>query len=147
MRSAMIGYDFQYVKGLAEAFFTRSNIRRSLEVIADQGVTGWEVWWQVEFFRFLANHPETREWDGEWRFEYDYRREKDKGSLYPDFVLSKEGWRQETFTLVELKQDASYSSCIRRMVEDAVSVRENPEIRRVCSQLLGSWDVSENWQG
>lgn len=76
--------DFGYMYTLLEDFFKRSNIRSALRVIADQTITGWEVWFQVEFARFLAEHESEPEWGHEYAVQYGWRKEKHRYYFKPD---------------------------------------------------------------
>ncbi len=41
--------DFLYLGSLVEEYFHQRRIGKALSIIENQRITGWEVWFQVEF--------------------------------------------------------------------------------------------------
>lgn len=110
--------DFEYLTGLVDDFFAKSHIQKSLQLIHDQEITGWETWWQIEFSRFLYEHITEPEWDREITLEYDYRMEKERWCLRPDFIIRKKGWRRDSYVALELKQNPKLGACLNNMMAD-----------------------------
>lgn len=122
--------DFQYINDLVFDFVTQAQIIDSLQLIHEQDITGWEVWFQVEFSRFLASHHTEPIWDRELGLEFDYRKEKEKYFFKPDFLIRKKGWRKESYAALEIKQHRKASVCVSNMLKDLekVSKIRNSEI-------------------
>lgn len=114
--------DFDYLSSLLTEFFGKSHIQNGLTIIATQNITGWEIWLQVEFARFLAHHESEPEWHRELPLQYDGRREKDKYYFKPDFLIRKKGWRLESYAALEMKQHPDAVACIGNMMNDLVKV-------------------------
>ncbi|MDL0433993.1 hypothetical protein QPM17_22895 [Marinobacter sp. TBZ242] len=89
--------DFDYLTELTEDFFRQRRVGRSLRIIEESEITGWEVWFQVEFAHFLSQHLTEPEWWREWSLDYDRRMEKGRTFCRPDFIIRKKGWRQESY--------------------------------------------------
>ncbi len=81
--------DFDYISELLDAFFKQPALRKSFRIICEREITGWEIWFQIEFARFLAEHPAMPEWERERAFQFDYRRESVRSFLKPDFIIRK----------------------------------------------------------
>ena len=114
--------DFEYMCDLLEDFFSRPAIRSALRVIADEEITGWEIWFQVEFARFLAGHISEPKWDRECAAEFDYRREKKRGFFKADFIIRKKHSALDRWIALEVKQHIKAGNCIANMVTDLAKV-------------------------
>lgn len=114
--------DFDYMHDLLEDFFKRPAIRSALRVIADEAITGWEIWFQVEFARFLAEHHSEPEWYRECAAEFDYRREKKRGFFKADFIIRKKHSTLDRWIVIEVKQHIKAGNCIANMVADLAKV-------------------------
>ncbi|MFP3847794.1 hypothetical protein [Pseudomonas sp. W5-01] len=114
--------DFEYMRDLIEDFFKRPAIRSSLKVIDEAGITGWEVWFQIEFARFLAAHDSEPDWGRECAIEFDYRREKNRNFLKADFIIRKKHWAVDRWIALEVKQHVNAGNCINNMVTDLAKV-------------------------
>lgn len=110
--------DFEYVFGLVHQFFHQARIGKSLSIIDEKGITGWETWFQVEFAYFLSQHEEQPEWWRECTLDYDRRSEKEKFQCRPDFIIRKKGWRLESYVALEVKQHPSPAMCYTNMMKD-----------------------------
>ena len=110
--------DFLYLSGLIDEFFRGVKVGRALSIIEDQGITGWETWFQVEFAYFLSSHDSDPEWYREWPVELDRRMEKNRYFCRPDFILRKKGWRKESYVALEMKQHPEPTVCISNMIKD-----------------------------
>ncbi|MFK3971169.1 hypothetical protein ACI2KS_10625 [Pseudomonas sp. NPDC087358] len=128
--------DFQHIRSLIEQFLGRRTIRSALSVIRANEITGWEIWLQVEFARFLAEHPDEPEWKREVRFEFDYRREKNSWYLKPDFLIRKKGAAVDRYMALEIKQHSQLGSCMSNMIIDLAKVRR---IRKSEVDLRSYW--------
>lgn len=114
--------DFNYIQELLADFFSEKQIQNGLRLIKENGISGWEIWLQVEFARFLSAHYSEPEWWREEALEYDRRQEKGKLFLKPDFLIRKKGWRTDSFVALEIKQHPDAGSCINNMMRDMVKV-------------------------
>lgn len=110
--------DFQYLADLMEDFFNQRRVGRSLSIIEEQEITGWEVWFQVEFANFLSQHGSDPEWWREWPVEFDQRKEKERIFCRPDFIIRKKGWRKESYVALEVKQHPEAGACFSNMMKD-----------------------------
>lgn len=128
--------DFQFIKSLVTKFVGRKSFESALCVIGANQITGWEVWFQVEFARFLAEHEDQPEWKREVRFEFDYRREKHGWYLKPDFLIRKKGAAVDRFIALEIKQHTQLGNCLSNMISDLAKVRK---IRRSAVDLRSYW--------
>jgi hypothetical protein len=54
--------DLEFTTALAEGFFGQCVIRRTLPVIAEQEISGWAKWLQVEFAAYIHDHEEVKAW-------------------------------------------------------------------------------------
>jgi len=114
--------DFHYLAELAEDFFRQRRVARSLSIIEEQEITGWEVWFQIEFANFLSQHGSAPEWWREWPLEFDRRREKERTFCRPDFIIRKKGWRKESYAALEVKQHPEAAMCFSNMMKDIVKI-------------------------
>lgn len=130
--------DFEYMHTLLEDFFKGSNIRSALQVIAEQAITGWEVWFQVEFARFLAEHGSEPVWEREYAVQYDWRKEKHRYYFKPDFIIRKKHWALERYIALEIKQHSQLGNCLTNMVTDLAKVAR---IRKSELDVRSIWAV------
>jgi hypothetical protein len=88
--------DFEFVTELATQFFAQRSVRRTLLVIREQRITGWEKWLQVEFAAFIQDHENVKAWGREALFGMDKRREgqsKVRGRFYRSPKIQTELFR------------------------------------------------------
>ncbi|HCF1525194.1 hypothetical protein ACM7LX_27270 [Pseudomonas aeruginosa] len=114
--------DFEYIGALIEEFFHQRNVRATLQAVSNHGITGWEVWAQVEFARFLAEHVTEPYWEREAQIEFDYRREKERYFFRPDFIIRKKYWALDRYVALEIKQHQQPGNCITNMISDLTKV-------------------------
>ncbi|MEO9332444.1 hypothetical protein ABI260_09105 [Pseudomonas guguanensis] len=114
--------DFEYISELLEDFFKQRELRKSFRIIFDREITGWEIWFQIEFARFLADHSSEPEWGREYSFQFDYRRESTRSFLKPDFIIRKKGWAKDRYVALEIKQHAKLGNCVSNMIGDLSKV-------------------------
>lgn len=143
--------DFQYINELVFDFVSQTPTIDSLQLIYEQEITGWEIWFQVEFSRFLANHHTEPVWDREIALEFDYRKEKEKYFFKPDFLIRKKGWKKESYAALEIKQHRQASVCVTNMLKDLekVSKIRNSEIDLRTFWALGLFhteSTDDPWQ-
>jgi hypothetical protein len=114
--------DFEYLAELLEDFFRQRRVGRALSIIEDQDITGWEVWFQIEFANFLSQHDSLPEWWREWPVELDRRKEKASTFCRPDFIVRKKGWRKESYAALEVKQHPDAGACFSNMMRDITKI-------------------------
>ncbi|MDK2124377.1 hypothetical protein [Parachitinimonas caeni] len=114
--------DFDYLCTLIHEFFSQEYIPQRFKVINDYNITGWEIWFQVEFSHFLASHISEPEWWREYKLGFDRRSEKNRLHFRPDFLIRKKGWRVDAYAVLEVKQNPSMVSCITNMQKDMEKV-------------------------
>lgn len=128
--------DFEYLSSLVESFFSQRRIGRSLAIIEDHEITGWEVWFQIEFANFLSQHDSLPEWWREWPVKLDRRKEKGRTFCRPDFIIRKKGWRQESYAALEVKQHPDAAACFANMRKD---------IEKISKVKVSSLDIRTFW--
>lgn len=122
MANAKFEADFQYVRERINEFFGRRAIGKSLALIDELGITGWEKWWQVEFATWLADHDRIGEWVMEEVFNTDLRRNTKKSSIAIDIGFRMKGFSTKEMIFLELKQNNDMIKCIDNMLSDAEKV-------------------------
>jgi hypothetical protein len=128
--------DFSYLAELTEEFFNRRRTGSSLQIIEEHAITGWEVWFQVEFAHFLSQHDSQPEWWREWPVDLDRRKEKERTFCRPDFIIRKKGWRRETYAAVEVKQHPDAEICFSNMMKD---------IEKISKVKVSALDIRSFW--
>lgn len=121
---------------LIEEFFRQRRVGRSLSIIEEQNITGWEIWFQVEFANFLSQHHSMPEWWREYAVEFDRRREKMGVFCRPDFIIRKKGWRTDAYAALEVKQHPEASVCFSNMMKDITKIAK---IRASSLDLRSFW--------
>jgi hypothetical protein len=130
--------DFEFIDGLLTEFFQRRNLKSALNVIHAQDITGWEIWFQIELARFLADHESEPEWYREESLEFDYRMEKTRYFFKPDFIIRKKGAAVDRYVALEIKQHRQMGNCINNMIADLLKVAK---MRRSEIDLRSFWAV------
>ncbi|MBU0501146.1 MAG: hypothetical protein KJ558_03715 [Gammaproteobacteria bacterium] len=128
--------DFQYLVKLTDDFFRQRRVGKSLGIIEEQKITGWEIWFQIEFANFLSQHESSPEWWREWPVEFDRRTEKERTFCRPDFIIRKKGWRKESFAALEVKQNPDPGLCFSYMMKD---IKKISKVRRSALDLRTFW--------
>ena len=113
---------YSYPILLFEEFFSRVKVQKQLRFYEGRGITGWENWFQLEFSRFIDSHHSGPEWWIEHSMEYDKRIEKSFQILRPDLLIRKKGWRRDSYTIIEIKQEDRHIDCVSGMVRDLMKV-------------------------
>jgi len=110
--------DFEFTVSLLESFFTQNKIQKSLQIIWENQIYGWETWVQIEFATFLCSMNEI-EWLRECSLLPDRRKDKEHTIIRPDFIFRRKGFSRERYILLEFKQNSwSTKQCLRGMFDD-----------------------------
>lgn len=83
----MLNRDFDHLSTLLHLFFERDDICQKLNIIDQNEITGWEVWFQVEFANMLCSTD--HEWWREQTLSCDMRKKPERPTLRTDFLLRK----------------------------------------------------------
>ncbi len=120
--------DFEFTISLLDSFFAQTKIQKSLQIIKNHSISGWETWVQIEFATFLSSVNDI-ECFREFPLLPDRRKDKQRTMIRPDFILKRKGFSKEEYILLEFKQNSlSTKQCFRGMFND---------IKKICS-LKGS---------
>ncbi|MCG6459295.1 hypothetical protein K6U44_02280 [Vibrio parahaemolyticus] len=114
--------DFQFTLALIQAFFKQPKIQQRLQLIAQRNITGWEIWFQVEFACFIDNHEDIGQWYREWQYSVDRRRTKIRQYMAIDFVFRRKHTNRDKFIALEVKQNLNATQCIHNMFRDVDKV-------------------------
>ncbi|MGR5209723.1 hypothetical protein ACPV4A_04200 [Vibrio rotiferianus] len=114
--------DFDFVRELVEEFFKQKHIQKRFKHIEDNKITGWEIWFQIEFSVFIDSHILVSQWDREFPYSIDRRSARHRKNMLIDFVIRKKHAALDQYIALEIKQNLSVSSCIRGMMEDICKV-------------------------
>lgn len=112
--------EYEFLMDLLDKFTNNCTFSKKLNVIDEQGISGWENWLQIEFSYYLSESADDVEWYRELRCLPDkrYVDMKDRYNIIPDFVVRKKGWLKNYFLFIEFKQNVLPSTCIRNMFSD-----------------------------
>ena len=131
--------DFDFTVQLFNNFFSQKRIQKRLKVIEDEEITGWEIWWQVEFATYLSTKDETlSEWDREWEYPLDKRKNKKSTKMFIDFLIRQKRAKKDSYIALELKQHIYAKSCIRKMLEDVEKVFS---MKESASNIRSFWNI------
>ncbi|WP_393949862.1 hypothetical protein [Vibrio cholerae] len=116
--------DYEFVLGLVSSFFGQKHIQKRFQVIENKPITGWEIWFQVEFSVFLEDQLEDSLawWDREFQYSIDRRKARHREHMAIDFVFRKKRAALDQYIALEIKQNTSVKSCIRGMMEDTCKI-------------------------
>ena len=115
--------DYEFILLLLNNFFGQRKIKKSLTLISEKGVSGWEVWLQIEFATFLAaNYDNEIEWHREFKARVDGRTLWGRKMLAADFVLRRKGYKKDEYIVLEFKQNASARKCFSEMIKDIAKI-------------------------
>jgi hypothetical protein len=126
--------DLEFITALAEGFFGQRVIRRTLRVIGEQEISGWEKWLQVEFAAYIHDHEEVKAWGRETPYLTDRRVERAREKCAIDFIIHQK-YKQSHLAL-ELKQVDSVGRCARAMVTD---------IKKMFAIRKAEFDIRSVW--
>lgn len=108
--------DFEFLKGIFEQFFKQKSIQNKLNEFEQLGITGWEIWLQIELMLFLSKLDEVAEIYREERCFMDKRKEKLKSLCAIDFIIRQKN--AHSFIPLEIKQNERATQCIKNMIRD-----------------------------
>jgi len=57
--------DLEFLTSIIRPFFKQAHIKKTLVVILEEEITGWEKWLQIEFAAYLRGHKDVKHWDRE----------------------------------------------------------------------------------
>lgn len=120
----MLKRDFDYLRELVQDFFSQPYISDKLQLISDIDITGWEIWFQVEFSFFLKQHSSKVDWKREHKIPFDLRKEKSKKNMCIDFFIRKKGWKKDHYLLLEVKQHKDAGTCMNAMLDDLIKLNK-----------------------
>jgi len=114
--------DFEFVLEVMDGFVKQRHIQKRLNIIKEQGITGWEIWFQIEFASYIDTHKEVAEWHREKQYHMDKRKSKDKFKMAVDFLLRQKRTSKGLYIALELKQHFRTETCIKNMLNDVLKV-------------------------
>ncbi|SFV71359.1 hypothetical protein MNB_SV-13-849 [hydrothermal vent metagenome] len=130
--------DFDFTVELFDSFFSRKKIQKRLSIINEKEITGWEIWWQVEFATYLSTKDErVSEWYREWKYPLD-KRVSSQSDMFIDFLIRQKYAKKNNFIALELKQHIYAKTCIRNMLEDTDKVFS---MRKSASDIRSFWNI------
>jgi hypothetical protein len=131
--------DFDFTVQLFNNFFSQDRIQKGLNVIKHADITGWEIWWQVEFATYLSTKDEMlSEWYREWEYPLDERKNKKSTKMFIDFLIRQKRAKKNSYIALELKQHIYAKSCIRKMLKDVEKVFS---MKESASDIRSFWNV------
>jgi len=131
--------DFNFTVKLFDNFFSRKKIQNRLSIINKHEITGWEIWWQVEFATYLSTKDKSvSEWYREWKYPIDKRRVSSKSEMYIDFLIRQKYSKKNHFIALELKQNICAKKCIKNMLNDVDKVFS---MRKSASDIRSFWNI------
>ena len=126
--------DLEFITTLAEGFFAQRAMRRTLRVISDQQISGWEKWLQVEFAAYIHDHEDIKAWSRETPYLTDRRIERARERCAVDFIIHQK--HKQSHLALELKQVNSVGRCAKAMVGDILKMLT---IRQSQFDIRGVW--------
>lgn len=134
----MLQKDFDFIVKIWEEFINRPKIIKRLNIIHEKGITGWEIWLQIEFATFLESHTDVSDWKRELRYNIDGRRNKIKKCMSIDFLVRRKRAKKAQYIAIELKQNLNVNTCIKKMFEDYIKV---DSIKGSEDDLRSIWNI------
>lgn len=120
--------DYEYSIQLLDNFFSLRKIQRSLTLISDEKITGWEIWLQIEFATYISSAYEDEiKWHREFTILPDGRKEKNRKRFTADFVFRRKGHKLDCYNVIEFKQHPSPKTCFRNMHKDILKIAKAKE--------------------
>lgn len=126
--------DFKFIASLADGFFRRPHVKRTLVSIDQSSMTGWEKWLQIEFATYLGSHESVKAWWRESKYELDQRVLASRNTCAVDFLIH-EKWKQSHMAL-ELKQIGSANGCVKSMLRDK---------KKIAAIKYAKFDIRSVW--
>lgn len=114
--------DFEVLIKIMNGFVNQRSIQNKLNIINECSITGWEIWFQIEFASYLGTHEDVSEWRREESYYMDKRKSKNKSRMAVDFLIRQKHTKKDQYIAIELKQHLSASTCIKNMLDDVLKV-------------------------
>ena len=130
--------DFDFIVSLMDGFVKQTSIQQRLNTIEEHTITGWEIWFQIEFASYLSKSFEVAEWYREEEFSIDKRKNKNENKMAMDFLVRKKKFSKNTFIALELKQNSSIETCITNMFKD---VKKVLNMKKSEDYLRSYWNI------
>ena len=130
--------DFDFIISLMDSFVKQTAIQQKLNTIEKYNITGWEIWFQVEFASHLSKHPDVADWEREEQFNLDKRTNNHRNKMAIDFLVRKKRFSKNTFIALELKQHSSVETCITNMLKD---VKKVLDIKKSEDYFRSYWNI------
>lgn len=132
--------DLSFLSELISEFFQQKHVQKQLNKIDELGISGWEVWLQVElyiFFKEKKEHKVLNEVIREYRYELDQRsqyvKKTGRKECAIDFEIMKRNAKSESKWIpIELKQSVKAHTCISNILNDLdkyYSIKPSEKIR------------------
>ncbi len=100
-----------------KAFFKQPKIQQRIQLITQRNITGWEIWFQVEFACFIDNHEGIGQWYREWQYSVDRRRTKIRQYMAIDFAFCRKHTNRDKFIALEVKQNLNaFTTCSKMLI-------------------------------
>lgn len=128
--------DFNFVLNLADEFFAQKEVQKKFQLINEHDITGWEIWFQIEFTNFLNKHRDVSEIIREQGYTIDKRTSGKQKSMYIDLLFRKRNCAKDRYIAVEIKQNQSASLCIKGMIDD---IRKIWKLKQSEDDLRSMW--------
>jgi hypothetical protein len=114
--------DFELLNDILNEFVSQKSIQNRLNIIDECEITGWEIWFQIEFATFLNTHAGISEWYREESYSLDKRKSKNKHKMKVDFLIRQKNTKKDKYIAIELKQHSNPFRCIDNMLKDIVKI-------------------------
>jgi hypothetical protein len=98
-------------------FCTEQRIRSALLAIKESSLRGWEKWIQIEFSLFLKQHADIDDWEKEYQYLLDGRK-NECIKAFVDFSFRKKNTNRDLRIALEFKAIDRLTTCIDEMVKD-----------------------------
>ncbi len=138
MEHRLIKNDFEFIIDLMKEFISKKYIQDRLNIIEKEQITGWEIWWQIEFSAFLSTHHNISFWDREFLLPVDKRTKWKKETMSIDFIIKKKYSKKDEYIALELKQHKSMKQCITKM---CIDIEKTASIKRSYDILRTIWNI------
>lgn len=136
--------DLGYISELIDDFFSQEGIQSALKIITEFKITGWEIWFQIEFSRFISQHETNPEWWREYTVKADQPAAVGKDRFRPDFLLRRKEWPGDSYAVLEAKVNQSVANCVRGMLGD---LGKSSSVRTSEIQVRSHWALGIHGTG
>lgn len=111
--------DKEFMHSLTKDFFGSRQVRKTLILISECQISGWEKWLQIELARHCNSRDDITSWGREVRYGLD-RRSASRAATAIDFLIHQKHKRSPLG--IELKQVKSPRACLKAMIQDKKKV-------------------------